>query len=70
MSRETARALQVLEDFFGTSTKKVRGRGMAQALLDLIEAMRKIAEALQPITGRGVGYQLFVKKLIALMSRQ
>ena len=31
-------------------------RGMARASLDLIEAMRKIAEAARPITGRGIGY--------------
>jgi hypothetical protein len=51
----------------GTGTKI--GRGMAQASLDLIEAMRVIAEAAQPITGRGVGYKLFVQKLIPSMER-
>jgi hypothetical protein len=30
-------------------------RGMLQRSLDLIEAMRAVAEAAQPITGRGVG---------------
>jgi hypothetical protein len=40
---------------------------MAQASIDLIEAMYEIAEALQPITGRGVGYQLFVRGLIPSM---
>ena len=50
-----------------TGTKKVRG--MAQASLDLIEAMRDIAEAAQPITGRGVGYKLFTRGLIPSMSR-
>jgi hypothetical protein len=54
-------------EYSGTSTKK--GRGMAQASLDLIEAMRNIAEAAQPITGRGVGYKLFVADLIASMSK-
>ena len=43
----------------GTSTK-ILGRGMAPESINLIEAMRVIAEAAQPITGRGVGYKLFV----------
>jgi hypothetical protein len=47
-----------------------KGRGMAQRSLDLIEAMLAIAEAAQPINGRGVGYKLFVKKLIASMKRK
>jgi hypothetical protein len=41
---------------------------MAQRSLDLIEAMREIAEAAQPITGRGVGYKLFTAGLIPSMS--
>jgi hypothetical protein len=52
---------------FDTSTKK--GRGMAQRSLDLIEAMRVITKTAQPITGRGVGYKLFVKGLIDAMAR-
>ena len=52
----------------GTSTKKPRG--MAQRSLDLIEAMYEAAEAAQPITGRGIGYKLFVAKLIPSMSRR
>src|SRR4030095_16634342 len=51
---------------FETGSKK--GRGMAQRSLDLIEAMRVIAEAAQPITGRGVGYKLFTQGLIPSMS--
>jgi hypothetical protein len=51
----------------GTSPKKVRG--MAQRSLDLIAAMFDIAEAAQPITGRGVGYKLFVADLIESMSK-
>jgi hypothetical protein len=51
----------------GTGTKKVRG--MAQRSLDLIEEMYAIAEAAQPITGRGVGYKLFVANLTASMER-
>jgi hypothetical protein len=41
---------------------------MAQASLDLIEAMYDIAEAAQPITGRGVGYKLFTAGLIESMA--
>jgi hypothetical protein len=46
-----------------------KGRGMAQRSLDLIVAMRAITEAAQPITGRGVGYKLFTRGLIASMAR-
>jgi hypothetical protein len=46
-----------MTQYFSTGTKK--GRGMAPQSLDLIEAMRVIAETTQPITGRGVGYKLF-----------
>jgi hypothetical protein len=41
---------------------------MAQRSLDLIEAMRDVAEAAQPITGRGIGYKLFTAGLIAAMT--
>ena len=51
---------------FETRSKKVRG--MARASLDLIEAMAAIAEAAQPITGRGVGYKLFTAGLINSMA--
>ncbi len=54
-----------MSEYFEPSPKK--GRGMAKASLELIEAMREIAQAMQPITGRGVGYRLFVAKLIASM---
>ena len=54
-------------EYSGTGTKI--GRGMAQGSLDLIEAMRAIAEAAQPITGRGVGYKLFTQGLIPSMER-
>jgi hypothetical protein len=40
---------------------------MGRRSLDLIKIMRTIIAAAQPITGRGVGYKLFVKKLIASM---
>lgn len=42
-----------MTEHFGSRPKK--GRGMAPASLDLIEAMYEIAETTQPITGRGVG---------------
>jgi hypothetical protein len=48
-----------------TRSKKVRG--MAQASLDLIEAMYSAAKAAQPITGRGIGYKLFTAGLISSM---
>ena len=57
-----------MTEYSGTGPKKV-GRGMAQPSLDLIEAMRDIAEAAQPITGRGVGYKLFTRGLIPSMAR-
>ena len=47
-----------MTEYFGTGSKK--GRGMAQRSLDLIEAMYTVAKAAQPITGRGIGYKLFV----------
>jgi hypothetical protein len=47
-----------------------KGRGRTQKSIDLIEAMYAIAEAAQPITGRGVGYKLFTQKLIPSMSRR
>jgi hypothetical protein len=52
--------------YFETRSKK--GRGMAQRSLDLIEAMYAKAEAAQPITGRGVGYKLFITNLISSMA--
>jgi hypothetical protein len=54
-------------EYSETSSKK--GRGMAQRSLDLIEAMRVIAEAAQPITGRGVGYKLFTQRQLSSMAR-
>jgi hypothetical protein len=41
---------------------------MSRRSLELIEAMTALIEAAQPITGRGVGYKLFVAQLIASMS--
>ena len=56
-----------MTEHFDTCSKK--GRGMARRSLDLIEAMYTMIEAAQPITGRGVGYKLFVAGLIASMAR-
>src|SRR5690242_9535945 len=50
-----------------TSFKK--GRGRSKRSLALIEAMYAVAEAAQPITGRGVGYKLFSAGLIKSMAR-
>ena len=56
-----------MPEHFETGMKK--GRGRAKKSLDLISAMYAMAEAAQPITGRGIGYKLFVADLIASMSR-
>jgi hypothetical protein len=60
------------DEHFETGPKKLsrRGRGRAKASLTLIERMYAIVEAAQPITGRGVGYKLFVAGLIPDMSRK
>ena len=44
-------------------------RGQSKKSVELIEAMRSITEAAQPITGRGVGYKLFTAGLIPSMGR-
>lgn len=41
---------------------------MALASIELIGAMRSIAEDIQPVTGRGIGYKLFTAGLIPSMS--
>ena len=66
------RRKRVVAEQSGTSTKKgpPKARGMSRESLDLIEAMHAAAEAAQPITGRGIGYKLFVAGLIAAMARQ
>ncbi|UFW88951.1 hypothetical protein BjapCC829_10800 [Bradyrhizobium barranii] len=56
-----------MTDYSETSSRK--GRGMSQRSRILIEAMRDITEAAQPITGRGVGYKLFTRGLIPSMAR-
>src|SRR5689334_14282988 len=60
--------VSVGEKVFSDRAKK-GGRGRAQRSLDLIQAMYDIAEASQPITGRGVGYKLFSLGLIPSMGR-
>jgi hypothetical protein len=55
------------QEYFETCIKK--GRGRAQKSIDLVEAMYAAAEAAQPITGRGIGYKLFVGGFISSMSR-
>ena len=55
-----------MTEHFETRSKKVRG--MAQASIDMIEAMGIAAEAAQPITGRGIGYKLFTRGLIPSMA--
>src|SRR5215471_1359071 len=61
------RGAAMSEHFETESIKK--GRGKAQASLDLIGAMFNAAEAAQPITGRGIGYKLFTAGLIPSMAR-
>jgi hypothetical protein len=56
-----------MSEYFQTGSKKV-GRGLARESLDLIEAMRDVAEVAQPITGRGIGYKLFTISLIPSMA--
>ena len=58
-----------MSEYFDTGSKTLRqGRGMAQKSLDLIEVMRRIAKKANPITGRGIGYKLFIASLIAAMA--
>jgi hypothetical protein len=54
-----------MTDQIDTCSSLPRSRGLGQKSLDLIETMQAIIEAAQPINGRGVGYKLFVAKLIA-----
>jgi hypothetical protein len=56
-----------MTEHFESCSKK--GRGKSRRSLDLIEAMYAVAEAAQPITGRGVGYKLFIADLIASMAK-
>src|ERR1044071_5101026 len=63
-----ARCNMSAAEYFETGFKKPRGRGMAQKSLDLIRAMAEIAESVQPVTGRGIGYKLFTAGLIPSMA--
>jgi hypothetical protein len=65
-STENCQSAQA-DEYSETCSKK--GRGKAKRSLDLIEAMHDIAEAAEPITGRGVGYKLFTAGLIPSMAR-
>jgi hypothetical protein len=56
-----------MNEYLETCSKK--GRGMAQASINLIEAMATAAQAAQPINGRGIGYKLFVAGLIPSMDK-
>jgi hypothetical protein len=51
-----------------TPDRRIRGR--SKASLDLIKAMYETAAAIQPVTGRGIGYKLFSQGLIPSMGRQ
>jgi len=57
-------------EYSEASPRKSRGRarGRSWESTELIEAMHNIAEVAQPITGRGIGYKLFVAGLIDSMS--
>jgi hypothetical protein len=52
-----------------TGLKKKKGRGRAKHSIELIQAMYVAAKEVQPVTGRGIGYILFVKGLIPSMGR-
>ena len=59
--------LEAASEQIETGSKKTRGR--AKKSLELIETMKEICAAAQPITGRGVGYKLFTAGLIPSMGR-
>lgn len=50
-------------------TKQRKGRGKAQATLQLIDAARTILKEIQPATVRAVCYRLFIENLIASMGK-
>jgi hypothetical protein len=58
-----------MTEYFETGLKigLKMGRGRSQKSKDLIDAMYEFAETAQPITGRGIGYKLFVAGLIPSM---
>jgi hypothetical protein len=57
-------------EYFNTSRKKTRGRppGLGKKSLATIDRIIDIAGAIQPCTGRSIGYKLFVAGLIKAMS--
>src|SRR5262245_28643346 len=69
---EFRRAAQIVADIFDEQTEtggSKKGRGRSKKTIALAEAVLDIAEKAHPITGRGIGYQLFTRKLIPSMSR-
>jgi hypothetical protein len=52
-----------------SATCSRKGQPRSEKSIELVTAMYEIAETSQPITGRGIGYQLFTRKLILSMSR-
>jgi hypothetical protein len=58
--------IRALRKQIRTGSKK--GRGRAQASIDLIDAMYAAAKKAKPITGRGIGYKLFTAGLIPSMA--
>ena len=64
-----AAMLADMRDTFDKAEEFRRGRGMAKKSRDLIEAMTAAAASANPITGRGIGYKLFVQGLIPSMGR-
>jgi hypothetical protein len=51
-----------------TETGLKKGRGRAQRSTDLINSMYTAAKKAQPITGRGVGYKLFIVSLFSWLA--
>jgi hypothetical protein len=64
-------AARIVGGIFGeqTDTSFKKGRGRSKKTIALAGAVFDIAEKAHPITGRGVGYQLFTRKLISSMGR-
>ncbi|MGY4370889.1 hypothetical protein ACVW1A_006954 [Bradyrhizobium sp. LB1.3] len=60
--------IPVNDDYSEPRSRK--GRGMAQWSRDLIDAMHAAAQAVKPITGRGIGYKPFTAGLIPSMARK
>jgi hypothetical protein len=54
-------------EHFETGSKK--GRGLGRRSLELIEELHTTVAAIQPVTGRGVGYKLFTAGLIPSMAK-